>query len=71
MPSNVPGAITAEASATAASCLQFWNSGVLTGNQTCSDGYAGVSFGDNDDMRHLMMEWFREQGYIEYRRKKL
>ncbi len=33
-----------------------------------SDGYAGVAFGDNDDIQHLMMEWFNEQGYINYRR---
>lgn len=32
------------------------------------DGYAGVVLGNNDDMQHLMMEWFHEQGYIEYRR---
>lgn len=33
-----------------------------------NDGYAGVAFGDNDDIQHLMMEWFNEQGYINYRR---
>lgn len=36
-----------------------------------NDAYKGVPIGADDDMQHLMMEWFREQGYIEYRRKKL
>lgn len=36
-----------------------------------NDGYAGVPIGSNDETQHLMMEWFNEQGYIDYRRREL
>lgn len=36
-----------------------------------NDGYAGVPIGSNDETQHLMMEWFSEQGYIDYRRREL
>ena len=33
-----------------------------------NEGCAGVLVGFNDETQHRMVEWFDEQGYIEYRR---